>query len=286
MSNTEFIPYHINANSADFEGNGVWGRYVLIPGSDGRASKIASGWKNLQEKRHSRAHNLYLGTMSTTIGDIEVAAISTGMGAASADIIINELKQLGVCNFIRVGTAGSLQPEFIRGGEIIVPTGSVRDESTTTRYVPVEVPAVPSLDFLIAARIAMESVASQYPVHFGLVHSKDSLYAREFHAGPQKQENERYMQVLKDAGILASEMETSLLFTLGGIYNFKNISSQQTGMLVGAILAIIGDDTPIGNKDVVENAIDRAVEFGLKTLEILHGMRTGKIQPLITMEGK
>ena len=41
----------------------------------------------------------------------------------------------------------------------------------------------------------------------------------EMLAGPKRNENEEYMRILKDGGVLASEMETSILFTLGQLYS-------------------------------------------------------------------
>ena len=285
MRENNFVPHHMKAQSEDFEGNGKWGRYIILPGSDGRASTLASSWSEVQEKRHPRAHNLYIGKMKTAIGDIDVATISTGMGAASADIIINELNLLGAKNLIRVGTAGSLQHKTIRRGALVVPTGSVRDEASSLRYLPAEVPAIPSLDFLIAARASLGSFSNpQHPVFFGPVHAKDSLYAREFLVGPQKHENERYMKTLKAGGILASEMETSILFTLGGIFDFESKKKQGGPLLTGAVLSIIGDDSPFGDKDLEEATVKESISFVFKTIENLHGMRTGKIPCNIPME--
>lgn len=275
----DFTPIHINARRGDFEGNRGYGRYVLIPGSDQRAEKLALAWKDVTVREHSRNHNLYLGKMETADGDIDMAAISTGMGPASADIIINELIALGAVNLIRIGTSGSLQPEHVPAGSVVVPTGSVKDETTSGRYLPPEVPAVPSLEFVLAAHRAYEGMQSHpvgalsHKVSFGIVHSKDSLYAREMGAGPKRRENEEYMRLLKEGGVLASEMETSILFTLGQIYSQQNRRAGAAPILTGAVLAVIGGDTPFGDKDTEASAIDAAISFALRTVEVLNKMR-------------
>jgi uridine phosphorylase len=279
MNAGDFVPFHINAARGDFDGNGSCGRFVLLPGSDGRAEKIASMWKDVTVKKHARNHNLYLGTMETGSGNIDMAVVSTGMGTPSADIIINELINLGARNLIRIGTSGSMQPEYVPAGSVVVPTGSVKDEGTTGRYLPVEVPAVPSLEFLTAAHEAWRETADILPnnVYFGVVHSKDSLYAREMLVGPKRRENEEYMRVLKDGGVLASEMETSILFTLGQIYSHQYISEGTAPVLTGAVLAVIGGSTPFGDKDTEASAIDAAISFCLKTVEVLYRNRQGKV---------
>jgi hypothetical protein len=42
---------------------------------------------------------------------------------------------------------------------------------------------------------------------------------------------------------VASEMETSILFTLGGIFDFENKKKKMGPILTGAVLSIIGDDS-------------------------------------------
>jgi uridine phosphorylase len=295
MDRDGFVPYHINAEKGDFDGNGGRGRYILLPGSQGRAEKIASMWKDVAVKKHPRGHDLYLGRMESGAGDIDMAVISTGMGAPSADIIINELVNLGARNLIRIGTSGSLQPERVPAGSVVVPTGSVKDEMTTGRYLPAEVPAVPSLEFLVAAYHAWTEInaaddaaddntddtaynAGRDPafpgdVFFGVVHTKDSLYAREMLVGPKRRESEEYMRILKDGGVLASEMETSILFTLGQVYSQQFISEGGRPVLTGAVLAVIGGSAPFADKATEAAAIEAAISFCLKTVEVLHRTR-------------
>ncbi len=280
MSMENFTPIHINAEKGDFEGNGACGRYVLIPGSEGRAEKIAAMWKDVVVKKHPRNHNLYLGKMETETGDIDMAVISTGIGAASADIIINELIALGAVNLIRVGTSGSMQPEYIPAGSVVIPTGSVKDETTSGKYLPVELPAIPSTEFILASHKAYEEMLAEpaatmsKQVFFGIVHSKDSLYAREMGVGPKRRENEEYMRLLKEGGVLASEMETSILFTLGQVFSLQNRRAGRAPVLTGAVLAVIGGSTPFGDKDTEATAIDAAISFCLRTIIVLNNMRS------------
>jgi uridine phosphorylase len=284
MVENDFIPHHMNAQKEDFEGNGKWGRYLILPGSDGRAQKISKLFKNVEVKEHPRAHNLYKGTITSPLGEIDVATISTGMGAPSTDIILNELHMLGAKNFIRVGTAGSLQHERIKCGSLVIPTGSVRDESTTSCYIPKEAPATPSLDFLIAAKALIAS-NKKYgeEIYFGHVHSKDSLYAREFLAGPKKEENKQYMKVLKESGILASEMETSALFTLSGLFAHQHLKAGNIPTLAGAVLAIIGDETAFGDKNLEQKSTQKSIELVMDLIETLHSMRLNKFSPKFEM---
>jgi uridine phosphorylase len=242
MKKTHFTPHHINATPSDFAGNNGIGRYVFLPGSNGRAKQIASFFDNVTVKEHPRGHHLYLGTLQTSSQTIDVAAISSGMGCPSMEIILHELYQLGAKRFLRIGPAGSLQSKQVVIGDIINASGSVRDESSTKDYAPIEFPAMASLDMLNAINTAANAMNLGKKTHTGVVHCKSSLYAREFSAGPNAAANDAYLDYLVRCGVLASEMETAGLFIQSQLYNHE---CNQAGVgavnrvLCGAILAIL-----------------------------------------------
>jgi len=270
---TPFVPHHIQAAPGDLDGNGGVGRYVLLPGSDGRAREIASRFEDLESHPHERCHNLYLGRIALADGRrIDVATVSTGMGCASLDIIVNELFHLGAKRFLRVGTAGSLQPTRVHAGQVVVATASVRDEHTSRVYVPVEVPAVASLEMIHAAEKVTAALGWGDDVHFGVVHCKSSLFAREFGEGPMARQNREYMDLLIHSGTLASEMETSQLFVLTALYDYELRGEQRSPTsraLAGAVLGIVGDDRPFAAADVEAKAIERSIDLAFETLRQL-----------------
>ncbi len=281
MEEGKFIPHHMSITEDDLAGNKGIGRYVILPGSDGRAKEISKLFNNPKVKKHPRCHNFYMGNIETENGDIDVAVIASGMGSPSVDIIVNELYKLGARRILRIGTSGSLQPDYIRTGATVVATGAVRDESTSSCYMPREIPALASIQFVNASARAAEKLKMNN-VFFGLVHTKDSLYAREFGEGPMKEENRRYMQLLRASGVLASEMECSLLFTLGNVFNTQLLretvkgklsinqfgsSSSKERFLVGAILAVVGDDSAFSNPEQIAKAEERAITLGIETIK-------------------
>lgn len=259
-----FVPEHMTAEPADFQGNQGRGRFVLLPGSDGRAAQIAKRFSGLRVKTHPRCHNLFLGTLATAAGEVDVACISTGMGCASLDIIAHELHALGARRFLRIGTSGSLQPDVLRTGAVVVSTAAVRDESTSRRYLPVEIPATPSVDVLMAA--FEEAKETAHPIAFGVTHTKDSLHAREFGAGPMAPENRRFMELLQAGNVLASEMECAQLFTLRALWERQQREKGGPAVQVGAVLAIVGDDAPFAPKELQSEAIEKAIDFALRVV--------------------
>ncbi len=263
----KFEPIHINATAEDFIGNKQAGRYIFFPGSDGRAREIAQHFSNLKVKEHSRAHHLYLGTIERDGHKIDVASISSGMGTPSLDIICNELIKLGAKRFLRVGTSGSLQPDK-KVGDFVIATASVRDEGASRCYVPLEVPAVASLDMVYASKLAAERLKFDEKVHTGIIHSKDSLYAREFGEGPLAKQNKAYMEILEDAGVLASEMEASLLFILTNLAD-HHLRTQGKGngfrALAGALCSIVGVGPLWATKEEMKKMTMELTDLSIQT---------------------
>jgi len=262
---------HINATPKDLAGNNGIGRYILLPGSDGRAKEIANHFDKLQVKTHERGIHLYLGTLDAEGESIDVAAIASGMGCPSMEIYLHELFNLGAKRFLRLGTAGSLQP-WVKTGDLINVQASVRDENTSERYLPLEFPAVASLEVTSSILLAAEQLNIFDKLHTGVVHCKSSLYAREFGAGPLKDENQQYRDLLHQAGVLASEMETATLFIQSQIYNhqlqLKNEASSSR-VLAGALLGVVSSAEVGFDAAQAPAVVQEIIELGLEAVKIL-----------------
>lgn len=263
------VVQHIPATKEDIQGNGDVGRYFFLTGSDGRAQQIAEHFHHREVKFHPRQHNLYMGQMEGLDGKmVDVAAISSGMGGPSADIIINELAMLGAKRLLRVGTSGTLHPESVQGGDLVVVTGAVRDDKASWDYIFPEYPAMASFEYIQAAKKA--KVKSQMPkgrIHFGVVHSKSSLFAREYQFSLLK-ESVDYMDALRFAGVLASEMECAQFFTLGPILTarYHDIFNPLSEIRVGAILSIIGDESGfMSDPEKIKAVNQRCIQFAIST---------------------
>ncbi len=223
-------------------------------------------------KTHGRGHDLHTGVIERDGLSLDIGVISTGMGCPGVDLIVTELIALGAQVMVRVGTCGSLQPH-IHTGDIIAATAAVRDEGTTRHYLPPEVPAMPSFELVRAMLGASEKFApasnsAGTKVHFGPVHTKDSLYAREFGFGPLKQQHVEYQDLLTKAGVVASEMECAQLFVLGTL---GPLAEAKTRVHTGAVLAVIGDhDVPFKESPLAETAVDQAIGFALDSLVAFH----------------
>jgi len=267
MINNSFKPLHLGINADDMLGNGGVGRYVLLPGSDGRAEQIAQRLSGVTVRRHARGHHCYLGQLDDSI---DVMVVSSGMGCPSMEIILHELYMLGGRRFLRVGTSGALQ-SFIQLGDLVNATAALRDEKTTLDYVPAEFPAVASPEMYGIISAAAKKINLAKKLHHGVVHCKSSFYAREFAAGPLAAENQKYMNLLSESGVLATEMETAALFVQSAWYNHQSRSNNiYPGVLAGAILGVVS----IPPHEFLDSSqqihvIDNLINLALQTLREL-----------------
>lgn len=168
---------------------------ALLPGDPGRVERIADHCEDpelVAENREYRVVNAEYEGRPVTI-------CSTGIGAPSAAIAVEELAAVGVETFIRVGTTGALQAD-IDVGDLVVATAAAKDEGTTSRYERETVPAV--VDHEVLAALVDATPASD-TVHVGPVATDDAFYAE----GP-------YVEDWSAAGLLSVEMEAAAVFML------------------------------------------------------------------------
>jgi len=195
-------------------GVGDIAKYVLLPGDPKRVERIASFF----DEAHKVAEYRGFVTYSGRVDGIGISACSTGIGCPSAAIVVEELMKIGAETLIRVGTTGALQPN-IEIGDIVVGTAAVRADGTTRSYVPIEYPAVASLEVVSALLQASRRIKKK--IHLGIVLTSDVFYG----------ENNNATWRFSEAKVLSVEMECSTIFALTGL----------KGLRSGAIMAVDGN---------------------------------------------
>ncbi|MDR7869472.1 MAG: nucleoside phosphorylase [Tissierellaceae bacterium] len=194
--------------------------YAILPGDPERVKVIAEFLDNPKPIAVNREYTSYEGF----IDGEKVLVMSTGMGGPSAAIAVEELFQIGVHTFIRLGTCGAMQLP-IMGGDLIIPTGAIRQEGTANEYVYTEFPAVSNFDVTLALRNGAKKVGVKH--HLGVVQSKDSFYGQHDPLRmPIGQELKTKYDAWIKAGALGSEMECATVF----------IVAQILGARAGAVL--------------------------------------------------
>ena len=196
--------YHIQV------AKGEVGRYVILPGDPKRCAKIAAHFEDAKLVADSREYVTYTGT----VDGVKVSVTSTGIGGPSAAIAMEELINCGADTFIRVGTCGGMQLD-VKSGDVIVASGAVRMDGTGREYAPIEYPAVPDYNVLRAIVDGAEHIGAEY--HVGVVQCKDSFYGQHDPGRmPVGYDLENKWNAWVKMGCLASEMESSTLFIVGG----------------------------------------------------------------------
>ena len=196
------MQYHIRLKPGDAA------RYVLLPGDPGRVLRIA---QHLEGAREVMFHREYR-TVTGTYRGIPVSAVSTGIGCPSTAIAVEELANIGVTHFIRVGSTGALQPE-VETGDIVINTATMRKDGTTRFYVDDGFPAVADhflTHALIEAARALQP-ERKYRLHIGLNASSDAFYG----------ETPAVVARWSEHRLLNVEMESSAIFTIAHLRGLK-----------------------------------------------------------------
>jgi len=245
----EILQYHIQLKKGDV------GRYVLLPGDPGRSEKIAAFFDDPQFVAQNREYTSYTGTL---LGE-KVSVVSTGIGCPSTAIAVEELIKIGADTFIRVGTAGGMQPHT-KTGELAIVSGAIRDEGTSRHYLPLEFPAVADVDVVLALREAAQVLELPYQV--GVTQSKDSFYGEtEMERMPIFDQLQKRWKAWVAGGAICSEMESSVIFILSSIHRKR----------AGGVMMMMGAGGGLPQTDE-EKALfhgDRAIRTAIEAIKIL-----------------
>jgi uridine phosphorylase len=207
-------------------GEGEVASYVFLPGDPARVPRISAAWDRCEEVCRVREFVVHTGEK----GGVRLTAASTGIGAPSTAIIVEELARLGAHTFIRVGNSGAIA-DHVALGDYIVSTGAVRDDGTSRSYVAPEYPAVAHHEVVTALVAAARAAGARF--HAGITVSTDAFYARNKVVGPggtlqpmsfggyeQGWMNE-FCADWKRARVLNVEMESSTIFTLASLFGLR-----------------------------------------------------------------
>lgn len=251
--------YHIGL------GPGELAEYILLPGDPDRTGRIATRFESVEmEHRHRE-----FASVTGRYRGQRLSVVSTGIGTDNVEIAVAEI--LAITNrptFIRVGSCGGLQPEMALG-DLVVSTGAVRLESTTSYFVHDGYPAVADYEAVVALIEAGHRLGHR--VHVGLTATAPGFYGAQGRPIPHLPI--RYPDLAEEMArqrVMNFEMEASALLVLAGLARCR----------AGVVCAVFaqrstGDFVTGDAKDAAEAA---CVETGLESLLILAEMDRRKEQ--------
>jgi len=249
--------YHIGFSKSDLGVDAP--QTVLLSGEPERSRYIARTYlQNVRLLSEYRGLNSYIGNLPD---GKPILVATSGMGASSLSIVVNELMQVGIKRFIRIGTCGSIQPH-VSVGSIVVSQAALCRQGAALDIAPVEYPAVAD-PYLT---IALVNTAQKLGIlcHLGITASVDTFY--EGQERIDSSANSQLQPWLKgitatyrQLNILNYEMEAGTLLKMAGVYGFA-------AACVCAVVAqrTVAETIVVADKD---DTVNKAIEVAIKSLQ-------------------
>lgn len=183
---------------------------VLLPGDPMRAKWIAETF--LENPICYNDVRGMLGFTGTYKGK-RISVQGTGMGIPSAMIYCNELiKEYGVKNLIRVGSAGSYQKDVHIRDIVIAMAASTTSGINNSRFINSDYS--PTADFGLFMKAVDYAREHNISIKAGNVLSADEFYEDDFNS----------YKKWADFGVLCVEMEAAGLYTIAAKYKVKALA--------------------------------------------------------------
>ena len=221
------------------------GPYALIPGPKERSQMLLGLLDNPVKNFTFLDYEMHTGT----IDGKRVTVGNGGRFAPDTAMTTEILCAAGAESLIRIGSCGSLQ-EHVKIGDLVIVTGAIRGDGTTSYYVPKNFSTVANPEIVGALKTAAESLSVRY--HLGWIFTTDALF----------QETPELIQELNEQKVTSIDMVTSTFLTIAQLRKKK----------AGAILAV-SDECLYGRfgfrDPVFLAAEEKMVEVAQKALDYL-----------------
>ena len=153
-----------------------------------------------------------LKTVTGSYNGTRVSVAAFGMGAPIATIVMHELDDLGLRRFVRIGTAMHFPPA--RPGGFAISQSALSFEGTSPSYALSDAPPLADAGLVANLKAAASQNGAESSV--GVFATFDAFYRDMFGLDPAGVEKvAKTRQMLRDRGVLATDMETSALLTAG-----------------------------------------------------------------------
>ncbi len=231
--------------------------YVIFSGDPFRVEVLKDILEAPRHVAFAREFNTYTGHYK----GVPITVTSTGIGAPSAAIAMEEMYQNGMRVAIRMGTVMGLQEDML--GKFFIPLAAMREEATSQTYVPLSYPAVADFDLVSAMNRSVTANGGEYIN--GISCTMDGFYSqmkennlsRKLHLDPAQT-----FERLRLYDIRGIDMETSVLFTLGRLLGVKTCSVTLT-----TVLENLKDELPPQERSKAEANLCQIVLDGIVALE-------------------
>jgi uridine phosphorylase len=257
VSTAEGRQYHIGCAPGDVAPN------ILLCGDPARAHRVAEYFTNAKKPVTSREYV----TITGKYKGLPMTVMATGMGPDNTEIAFVELSQIvRHPTFIRIGSSGALNKK-IELADLVISTGAVRLENTSTAFVVEGYPAVAHHEVVLSLLEAAR--AKKFSHHAGLTATASGFYGAQARKVPGFPPRDPELPAkLSAMNVLNLEMETSCLFTLAAL----------SGARAGAVCAIYASrhKNEFIDHKTKDTAESRCIETGLAAFEVLAKLDAAK----------
>lgn len=239
---------------------------AILPGDPNRVQKIAL---SMDSPKYLSSHREFT-TWSAKLNHKTILICSTGIGGSSTSIVVEELSQLGIRTFLRVGTTGAIQT-YIKTGDILVITAAVRCDGASKHFAPLEFPAIADLSCSNALIAAGKKIGAT--LHYGISVSTDTFYPgqerKNTYSNHIIQTLRGSLKEWKNLGVMSYEMESATLLTM---------CATQKELRAGVVTGVIINRTQyheIPNKISIKNTEHTVIQIaieGARTLLKTHNI--------------
>ncbi len=229
---------------------------ALLSGDPDRATYIAQKYlSNAKKLSEHRGLNSYVGELPN---GRRIISATSGMGAPSLSIIVNELVQVGIRSIIRIGTCGSIQ-EHVKPGSIVISSSALCRQGAANDIAPVEYPAAADPFLTVALANAARELNIEHSV--GITASVDTFYEGQERSESANPNLLRWLHGITEEyrhlNILNYEMESGTLFKMGGVYGFA------AACVCGVIAQRTASETVV--MDAKAGAVENAIKVAVRT---------------------
>jgi uridine phosphorylase len=186
---------------------------VLLSGDPARVERLSA----LLDAPHLISRSREYSVLTGRYQGVPVSAISGGIGAPSTAIVIEELVQLGVRSVVRIGTMMGVRAPL---GSVVLSLGAARFEGTSAHYLPLAYPAIPH--WSLVHTLAEAGRQQKLDLRMGLTATFDAFYPDMAPTVVGRAALD--LAPMQQAGVLSMDMETSLIFTLGAVFQLATAS--------------------------------------------------------------
>ncbi|MEA4899543.1 MAG: nucleoside phosphorylase [Christensenellaceae bacterium] len=191
-------------------------KYVLFSGDPWRVNLVKKYLDNPVDVAFKREFN----TVTGYYKGVPVTVTSTGIGAPSAAIAMEEMYECGMEVAVRMGTAMALDDGML--GQFIIPIASMRREGTSASYADPSYPAVADVQLVNV----LNTVAAEFGRRYdnGVSCTMDGFYTRMHDSRFSKEcgiDMQKTFDELKKLRVCGIDMESSCMMTVGRLMGVR-----------------------------------------------------------------